>query len=109
MKRRLAIPRSVTVRGKRVRISQVKRPGKSNGETQRLEGYYVPDDKRMEIRRRSSRLERERTFVHEVLHACFPQRVVSDEDEERIVSKMEVPMHQLLVSGQLVAYPEEVP
>jgi Zn-dependent peptidase ImmA (M78 family) len=58
---------------------------------------------------REPRVQRELTLVHEVLHALFPSGIVDGETEERIVRGMEAPTRALLMSGALVAVPDEVP
>lgn len=68
-------------------------------------GLCNSDDLTIQIDPRMTRIDRERTLVHEVLHACLGAKL--DEAEERLVLRLEDPLHRLLVSGQLVAVPDE--
>jgi hypothetical protein len=52
---------------------------------------------------------RELTYVHEVLHALWPEGTVSAEVEERLILKLEGPMLSAIKRGAFVLAPEEVP
>jgi hypothetical protein len=102
-RRRLAIPRRLVVGGRTWRIRQSRTLRRREGAV----GLCNSDDLTIQIDPRQTRLDRERTFLHEVLHACLGSRL--DEAEERLVLRLEAPLHSLLISGQLVAVPDEVP
>lgn len=40
-----------------------------------------------------------RTFIHEVLHAAWPVGMTTDEQEDAIISKLEVPLLEAILSG----------
>lgn len=105
MSRRLAIPRAIRIRGKtwRVRYTGKRAPkrrtmrgvlGESNAATRTiwLDGT-IP------------RREQEVTLVHEVLHALVGEDSLPG--EEAVIERLEGPLHALLLSGVLVAVPEE--
>ncbi len=47
-----------------------------------------------------TRNELEETFVHELLHACFPPNICNDAVEEQIVSKMSKVLYQALIKNK---------
>jgi hypothetical protein len=74
----------------------------------RIRGLCDPDTCTIWIWTRQPRIERERTFVHEVLHAAAGEPPPGEfEGEERSVRRMENALHALLLSGALVSAPEE--
>jgi hypothetical protein len=102
-RRRLAIPRRLVVGGR----TWVVRRSRTLRRREGAVGLCNSDELMIQIDPRLPRLDRERTFVHEVLHACLGSTL--DEAEERLVLRLEAPLHSLLISGQLVAVPDEVP
>jgi hypothetical protein len=106
---RLAIPRRLRLRGKTWTVRLARRvpagddgsPGPNRGLCDRTTctiwiDRALPDPKRGE------------TFIHEVLHALIGNDV-EDEAQESAALALEGPLHELLLSGALVAVPEEVP
>lgn len=100
--RRLVVPRRVVLGGKTWRVVRTRTLRRREGAV----GLCEPDLRVIQVDARQTRLDRELTLVHELLHACLGDAPL-DEAEERIVSRLEAPLHALLVSGQLVAVPTE--
>lgn len=106
--RRLAVPRSLTIRGQRWRVRVAKRvpgDGRTEGENRGLSNHVT---RTIWLARGLSEDDRGRTALHEILHASYGDPYEEDaEMVERVISRLEAPLHALLVSGQLVAVPVE--
>lgn len=100
--RRLTIPRRIVLGGRAWRVVRTRTLRRREGAV----GLCDSDVLTIQIDSRQNRHERELTFVHELLHGLMGDAPLS-EAEERIVSRLEAPLHALLVSGQLVAVPVE--
>jgi hypothetical protein len=108
---RLAIPRRIRLRGKVYRVRYTRKLGdKMGGGAWR--GLCEPDTATIWIDPRQPREERERTFLHEVLHGLLPETYDPTDTtaEERIVTALEGPLHDLLLTRALAVVPaEEMP
>lgn len=51
-------------------------------------GLCIYSTKRIVLSPDQSRNELEDTFLHEILHACFPNGIVADRTEEKIVRRL---------------------
>lgn len=106
---RIAIPRRVKLRGRwwSVRLTSRKR---KRAEMRGLRGLCDLEARVIWIDANADRLEREVTYVHEVLHALFPPGVVAGDVEERIVSELEGPLAAAIAEGAfMISPPDEVP
>lgn len=101
--RRLAIPKSLTIKGKRWRVKVTRGLWKR----ERAIGLCEYEDREILLASTLDTYQRELTLIHEVLHALWPAGIVSSEDEERVIRGLERPLRDVLVSGQLAAVPEE--
>ena len=102
MTRRLAIPSSLVLRGRRWRVREMtaaERRGKHRSEV----GFCDMDRRLILIDSTQTRLEQERTFVHEVLHALAgePRDELDASAEERTILRVESGLHATLVAGAL--------
>jgi hypothetical protein len=101
------MPRSVVLRGRRWEVRYMT-PRAQKGKLRGLDGHCDLDAFAIDIRPGLSRLQQERTLIHELLHAMWPADIVSDAVEERLIRRLETPLRSLLVSGVIIAAPEEV-
>jgi hypothetical protein len=97
---RLAIPRRPRLRGRRWKVHRRKIGGG-------LVGLCELETRRITIHPRQTRRTRELIYVHELLHAIFPAGVVSGEDEEAIILRLEEPLRRAVLDGALMPVPEE--
>jgi len=106
---RIAIPRRVKLRGRwwHVRLTSRRR---KRGEMRGLRGLCDLDTRTLWLDAKCARAERELTYVHEALHAIFPNGIVSEKIEERIIAALESPLASAIAEGAfLVAPDDEVP
>lgn len=57
-------------------------------QTENAVGLCIPGSKKIVISPNQTRNEREETFLHELIHACWPDDVCGPRMEENIVNKL---------------------
>lgn len=97
-KSRVVIPKKMRIGGRIWRIKRSKTLQKRQG----LLGVCVPDERYISIDCTQTVEQQHITFLHELLHAIFPQNIVGDKTEENIVSKLEEKLHNILVYNRIV-------
>lgn len=96
--RRLAIPRLLHVPGRGTWFVRVKHL--RNQENRGVS--YGPPARNILVENDLPPARQDETFVHEVLHAAWPQRIVPVEVEERLVTALAPRLHGLIATRQLV-------
>ena len=91
-KPRLRIPRTLRIAGERWRVVMVPGMKRDRGEV----GFMDADKHLIEIDPGQSRVEIERTLVHEVLHVLWPAGICGSRAEERAICEMERPLHRVI-------------
>jgi hypothetical protein len=99
MTRRLAIPSSFTLRGKRWRVRFTKRGPLDR--TQR--GLCDTETRTIWVLRSQPRADQERTFVHELLHASAGAGDLGLEfaAEEHTIGRIEAALHAAILAGAI--------
>lgn len=101
-RRRFKIPKSITISGKRWKVciepetSKYRKLDADNltlAEERCLGMCYRKPIREIHLARELKGRQLEKTFVHEILHACMPtQPVLTYEQEERIVEELSGPL-----------------
>jgi hypothetical protein len=97
-KRGLRIPKKLRIDGKIWRVRKSSTLLKREGNL----GMCVPSDRYISISTEQTRLESEETFLHEILHSVFPNNLVGDATEEKIVESLSVALYDVLINNKLV-------
>ncbi len=103
---RLAIPRRIVVRGKAwsVRLTGPRKRAEMRG----LRGLCDPERRTIWIDSKVSAMDQGVTLIHEIIHAALDGRGIPIQWEEAAAYGLEEALHSLVLSGSLVAVPEEV-
>ena len=80
----MRIPRSVKIKKSVWKITL----DETKLDTRQYNGMCVPDHKEILIDPKLPRNDLEETFIHELLHACFPAKTCSYNKEEEIVASL---------------------
>lgn len=71
-------------------------------QTEKAVGLCIRSTKQIFISPNQDRNEIEETFIHELLHACWPEDVCSDRLEEKIIAPMAGILYSALKEGRLL-------
>lgn len=106
---KIAIPRRVKLRGRWWSVKTTSRRRKRE-EMRGLAGMCDLETRTIWLDAKGTRLERELTYVHEVLHAIWPRGEVTNEAEEKLILALERPLAEAIAEGAfMISPPDEVP
>lgn len=71
-------------------------------QTEKAVGLCIRSTKQIFISPNQDRNEIEETFIHELLHACWPEDICSDRLEEKIVAPMAEVLYNALKESKLL-------
>lgn len=94
----LRIPKKLRIDGKIWRIQKSSTLLKRES----LLGMCIPVDRYISISTEQSRSEREETLLHEILHGIFPEGIVKDATEERIVEALANSLYEIIRTNKLL-------
>jgi hypothetical protein len=97
-KRGIRIPKKLRINGKIWRVKKSSTLLKREGNL----GMCVPSDRYISISTKQTQAEREETLLHEILHSIFPDNLVGDATEEKIVESLSVSLYDVLVNNKLI-------
>jgi Zn-dependent peptidase ImmA (M78 family) len=88
----MRIPKSILIGNRKWKI----RLSKTLIATLDCYGVCYKDDRIIHIDSSQSKSEMEKTLVHELLHAIWPNRACKMKLEEKLIGKLEEPLYKLL-------------
>lgn len=88
------IPRFLMINKKRWRITQ----DAEALDTKKYNGMCLLDHQQILIDPALSRNDKDQTFIHELLHACWPGGLCSDRTEEKIIRELAVVLTPALIN-----------
>jgi hypothetical protein len=97
---KIRIPKKLRTPGGTYKIKKSSTLEKRQG----LLGMCVEVNKYISIDCNQSKIEMEKTFVHEALHSVFPNNMCSDKLEEEIVRALEEGLHYILTHNKLIVH-----
>lgn len=95
----MRIPKKLTIRKSKWEVTLTR--GHKKLDTRRYRGMCYLNTRQIFIDSGLTRNEREETFVHELLHACWPEGVCGNRLEEAIIESLSRTLYDVLKKNRL--------